>query len=143
MRFGTGILLVVLLGSWGCVSAFTDPLDRRGQFEDTQSKFTQYIRWGKFEEAARFVDPEMREEFMTCAPEFSDLRFSDYEINQVAIQEGLMSASVDVRYTAYRLSLPVERSVALTEEWTRDETTGAWTVKLDIAKLRDTMYGAP
>jgi hypothetical protein len=33
--------------------------------------------------------------------------------------------------------------VDLTEEWTRDETTGAWTVKLDIAKLRDTMYGAP
>jgi hypothetical protein len=143
MRIATGILLVVLLGIWGCISDITDPLDRRGQFEDTQTKFTQYIRWGKFEEAARFVAPEMREEFMTCAPEFSDLRFSDYEINEVEIQEGLRSASVDVRYTAYRLSLPVERSVNLTEEWTRDETTGVWTVKLDIAKLRDTMYGAP
>ncbi len=143
MRIATGILLLALLGIWGCISDITDPLDRRGQFEDTQTKFTQYIRWGKFEEAARFVDPEMREEFMTCAPEFSDLRFSDYEINQVAIQEGIQSASVDVRYTAYRLSMPVERSVDLTEEWTRDEKTGVWTVKLDIAKLRNTMYGAP
>jgi hypothetical protein len=85
----------------------------------------------------------MREEFMSCAPEFSDLRFSDYEISEVAIQDGVKSASVDVRYTAYRLSLPVERTVALTEEWTRDEETGVWTVKLDIAKLRETMYGAP
>ncbi len=143
MRIATGILLVLLVPAWGCASLLSDPLDRRGQFEDTQERFTQYIRWGKFEEAARFVDPEMREEFMSCAPEFSDLRFSDYEINQVAIQEGVKSASVDVRYTAYRLSLPVERTVALTEEWTRDEATGVWTVKLDIAKLRNTMYGAP
>lgn len=143
MRIATGILLVLLVTAWGCTSLISDPLDRRGQFEDTQAKFTQYIRWGKFEEAARFVDPEMREEFMSCAPEFSDLRFSDYEINQIAIQEGLQSASVDVRYTAYRLSLPVERTVALTERWTRDEATGIWTVKLDIAKLRNTMYGAP
>lgn len=143
MRIATGILLVVLLGIWGCISDITDPLDRRGKFEDTQTKFTQYIRWGKFEEAARFVDPEMREAFMTCAPEFSDLRFSDYEINEVAIAEGIQSASVDVRYTAYRLSMPVERTVDLTEEWTRDEKTGVWTVKLDIAKLRNTYFGTP
>ena len=143
MRIATGILLVLLVPAWGCASLFSDPLDRRGQFEDTQARFTQYIRWGKFEEAARFVDPEMREEFMSCAPELSDLRFSDYEIREVSIQDGVKSASVDVRYTAYRLSLPVERTVALTEEWTRDEATGVWTVKLDIAKLRDTMYGAP
>ncbi len=143
MRIATGILLMLLVPAWGCSSLISDPFDRRGTFEDTQARFSQYIRWGKFEEASRFVDPEMREEFMSCAPEMSDLRFSDYEINQIAIQEGLKSASVDVRYTAYRLSLPVERTVALTEEWTRDEATGVWTVKLDIAKLRNTMYGAP
>ena len=143
MRIATGILLVLLVPAWGCASLIDDPLNRRSRFEDTQARFTQYIRWGKFEEAARFVDPEMREEFMSCAPEFSDLRFSDYEISEVAIQDGVMSASVDVRFTAYRLSLPVERTVALTEEWSRDEATGVWTVKLDIAKLRNTMYGAP
>ena len=75
----------------------------------------------------------------TCAPEFSDLRFSDYEIGEVAIQEGVRSASVGVRYTAYRLSLPVERTVALTEEWTRDEATG--TYRVDMERMRAAVDG--
>ena len=143
MRIPTGILLAVLFGISGCLSVITDPLDRRGAFKDTQTEFTQYVRWGKFQEAAKFVDPELREEFMSCAPEFSDLRFSDYEITRVEIEDGVQSASVDVRYTGYLLNMPFERSVDLTEEWTRDEATGVWTVKLDIQKLRDTMIGAP
>ena len=143
MRILTGTLLVVLFGISGCLSAITDPLDRRGEFKNTQTKFTQYVRWGRFQEAAKFVDPELREEFMSCAPEFSDLRFSDYEITRVDIGKEVQSASVDVRYTGYRLSMPFERSVELTEEWTRDESTGVWTVKLDVEKLRDTMIGAP
>jgi hypothetical protein len=143
MRILTGMLLVVLLGIPGCLSVITDPLDRRGEFKNTQTKFTQYVRWGRFQEAAEFVDPELREEFMSFAPEFSDLRFSDYEITRVDIEEGLQSASVDVRYKGYLLNMPFERSVDLTEEWTRDESTGVWTVKLDIKKLRDTMIGVP
>jgi hypothetical protein len=143
MRIHTGILLVVLFGLSGRASVFTDPLDRRGQFEDTQTRFTQHVRWGNFEEASKFVEPEIREQFMSCAPELSDLRFSDYEITQIDIQDGLKSASVQVRYTGYLLSMPVERSVNLTEEWTRDEATGVWTVKLDIEKLRDTLAGVP
>lgn len=143
MRIPTAILLVALFGATGCLSVFTDPLNRRGQFEDTQTKFTQYVRWGKFQEASKYVDPELREEFMSFAPELSALRFSDYEITGVDIQDGLKSASVHVRYTGYRLDMPVERSVDLTEEWTRDEETGVWTVKLDIEKLRNTMIGVP
>ena len=143
MRMPIGILLVALFGISGCLSMITDPLDRRGQFKDTQTKFTQYVRWGKFEEASKFVDPEIREQFMSYAPDFSDLRFSDYEITSVDIEDGLQSASVDVRFTSYRLSMPFERSVALTEEWTRDGETGQWTVKLDLAKLHDALIGAP
>jgi hypothetical protein len=143
MRITTGILLVVLFGISGCLSVITDPLDRRGSFNDTQTRFTQYVRWGKFQEAGQFVDPEIRDEFMSYAPEFSDLRFSDYEITRIDIQDGVRSASVEVRFTAYRLSMPFERSVDLTEEWTRNEGTGIWTVKIDIKKLHDTMIGLP
>jgi hypothetical protein len=142
MRFAIGVLLAALLGLSGC-STITDPLDRRGQFEDTQEAFTQYVRWGRFDEASQFVDPEMREQFMSYAPEFSDLRFSEYQIIEIDMREGLKSASVQVRYTGYRLSMPFEKTVSLTEEWTRDEDTGVWTVKLDIEKLRDTMIGTP
>jgi hypothetical protein len=143
MRIPTGILLIVLFGISGCLASITDPLDRRGAFEDTQTRFTQYVRWGKFKQASRFVDPEIRAEFMSYAPEFSDLRFSNYEITRVDIQDGVRSASVDVRITAYRLSMPFERSVNLTEEWQRDEATGLWTVKVDIRKLHDTLSGVP
>ena len=143
MRSAIGVLLAALLGLSGCMSSLSDPLNRRGQFEDTQEAFTQYVRWGRFDEASRFVDPEMREQFMSYAPEFSDLRFSDYEITQIDMHEGLKSASVQVRYTGYRLSMPFEKTVSLTEEWTRDEATGAWSVKLDIEKMRDTLIGTP
>lgn len=143
MRIPVGILLAFLLGSAGCMSLIDDPLGRRDDFKATQVKFTQYVRWGKFEEASRFVDPGMRDEFMSCAPKFSDIRFTDYEITRVDIGNEIRSASVDVRYTVYRLSQPFERSVNLTEEWTRDEETGVWTVKVDIQKLRDTMIGVP
>jgi len=125
------------------MSVITDPLDRRGSFKETQTKFTQYVRWGNFEQAGQFVDPENRAEFMSFAPEFSALRFSDYEITRVDIGEGVRSASVDVRFTGYLLHMPFERSVELTEEWTRDEATGVWTVKLDIQKLHDTLIGVP
>jgi hypothetical protein len=143
MRIPIGILLIVLFGISGCALSLTDPLDRRGAFKQTQTRFTQYVRWGKFEQAGRFVDPELREEFMSYAPELSDLRFSEYEITRVDIKDGVKSASVDVRITAYRLSMPFERSVDLTEEWTRDDATGAWTVKVDIQKLHDTLTGVP
>jgi hypothetical protein len=143
MRSPTAILLAVLFGISGCLASITDPLDRRGSFEATQTKFTQYVRWGKFDKASQFVDPENRDEFMSYAPEFSDLRFSDYEITRIDIQDGVRSASVDVRITAYRLSMPFERSVDLTEEWTRNEATGLWTVKVDIRKLHDTLSGVP
>ena len=143
MRLLTGLLLIALLGASGCLSRITDPLDRRGAFRNTQTRFTQYVRWGKFEEASRFVHPEMREEFMSYAPEFSDLRFSDDEVTRVDMGDGLRSAFVDVRLTGYRRSMPFQRSVNLTEEWTRDEATGVWTVKVDIKKLRDTLSGAP
>ena len=137
MRISTGLLMAVLFAVAGCTSIFTDPLDRRGKFEDTQEQFTQYMRWGKFEEASRYVDPALRAQFMAFSPELSDLRFSDYEITRVDIGEELLNASVEVRFTGYRLSMPVERSVNLVEEWTRDEETGVWTVKLDMEKLRN------
>jgi hypothetical protein len=143
MRIPVGILLVVLFSVSGCMSVINDPLNRRGAFEDTQERFTQYVRWGKFEEASQYVDSEMRDQFMSCAPEFSDLRFSDYEIKRVEIQDGLQSATVHVRYTGYRLSMPFERTVDLTQEWTRDEASGVWTVKVDIEKLRNNLIGTP
>ena len=144
MRIFTGLLMVVVFGVSGCTSILTDPMNRRGKFEDTQEMFTQYMRWGKFEEASQFVDPGLRAQFMAFSPELSDLRFSDYEITRVDIGEELLSASVAVRFTGYRLSMPVERSVSLVEEWTRDEETGVWTVKLDIEKLRNSLIrGTP
>jgi len=139
MRISTGLLMIVLFGTWGCTSILTDPLNRRGKFEDTQEMFTQYVRWGKFEEASQFVDPGIRARFMAFSPELSDLRFSDYEITRVDIGEEFESASIEVRFTSYRLSMPVERSVNLVEQWTRDEETGAWTVKLDIEILVGTV----
>jgi hypothetical protein len=109
-------------------------------FIDTQKRFTQYVRWGKIAKASEYVDIGMREEFLSLAPELTDLRFTDYEILEMDIADDLQEATVEVRYSGYRLSMPIERSVDLTQEWKRDDS-GLWQVTVELEAIRETLLG--
>jgi len=124
----------------GCASI--DPLGRRSDFDDIQRNFTQYIRWGKFKEASQLLEPELRSDFLDLAPQLSDLRFTDFEILDVDLdQKTLAKATVEVRFEGYNLSSPVQKSVTLKQTWKKDES-GAWRVALDLDKLRSGLLGS-
>lgn len=126
--------LATLCGSLGC--AWLDPLHRRADFDQIQKSFTQDLRWGRIDKASERVAPELRAEFKSLAPGFAKLRITDYEIIDSKLDPDLAHATVDVRYSGYRVDELVERSVTIHEDWRKDATTGDWEVKLDLAKLQ-------
>jgi hypothetical protein len=134
-----GLLLtaaLLALSALGCAT-LSDPFDSQGEFRDTQQRFTQYVRWGNFARASEYVHPDQRQEFMALAPEFSEIRFTDYEIRDVRIGSRARDATADVRYTGYHLSGMIERHVDVRQEWHRE--ADGWRVQMDLDWIRDTL----
>ncbi len=129
---GVAWLSLALLSA--CINP-ADPFDRESDFKLIQKHFTQYVRWGKVREAAEFVVPEQREEFLALGPDLTDIRFTDWEILTLEYQE--KSARVSVQLRGYRLTTPVERIVPLVQNWEKAPDTGKWQVRLELAALRD------
>jgi hypothetical protein len=128
--------LLVLLCAWpvlACVNP-ADPFGHESDFRLIQKHFTQYVRWGKVRQAAEFVVPEQRDEFLALGPDLTDIRFTDWEI--VTLEYEGESARVDVQLRGYRLTTPIERTVHLVQDWEKVEETGAWQVRLELAALR-------
>ncbi len=139
-----GLAFLVMVGTTACqTTMFSDPMGVKRDFEEIQGKFTKFIRWGAIDEASIFVVDEQRDAFLELAPEINDMRFTDYEVIRLDYAEDDQSATANVRYTGYRLSMPIEKSFRVDQEWTRDEETGAWTVSLNVDELRSALLGVP
>lgn len=128
------LLVLVALAASLAACATLDPLQRKQSFEESHKLFTQYLRWGKITQASSYVDPELRADFLSLAPELTEMRFTDYEIVSADIDDKWGSAVVDVRISGYRLSSPIEHTHEFTEEWRREGLT--WLVRLDVDALR-------
>ena len=134
--------LFVLSFATACETSWDDPMGHRRNFEEIQAKFTKFIRWGAIDEASAFVAKEQRDDFLELSHELTDMRFTDYEILDLEYGEEDESATVKVRYMGYRLSQPIEKSISVTQEWEKDPENGAWTVRLDVARLRSALATA-
>jgi hypothetical protein len=135
-----GALLAALLlaGVGGCSTIDWDPMQRETEFTETQRTFTQYVRWGHFEEASLYVVSAQRGEFLSLAPALSDVRFTDYRIIDLDLADGYQSAEVEVQYSGYRLSVPVERTFQVSQSWAVEDD-GQWRVRLELAKFREAL----
>lgn len=127
------------LAALGCVNP-SDPWNHEDDFRRLQKRFTQYVRWGKVHEASVFVVEEQRKDFIALAPEFTVIRFTDYEITRLDYQDE--SAHVDVTLRGYRLNAPVEKIVHLAQSWEKTEATG-WQVRLELAELKSGLGYTP
>ncbi|MEN8160912.1 MAG: hypothetical protein ABFS41_12635 [Myxococcota bacterium] len=127
-------LLALLLLALGCVN-LDDPFGNESDFRLIQKHFTQYVRWGKVRQAAEFVVPEQRQEFMQLGPDLTDIRFTDWET--LSLEFAGETARAEVQLRGYRLSAPLERIVRLNQNWSKAEETGAWQVRLEFAALRE------
>jgi hypothetical protein len=135
---GLGAIAQLALGcSFGEIN-WHDPLKRQFSLAETQRQYTQYVRWSAFDKASRYVDAEARDEFMTWAPSIRDLRFTDYEMNPIEIDEATGEATIEVTYYAYRLNSPIETSVKEVQQWRRQDKTNSWMVTSAFSDLGDT-----
>ena len=127
----------VLLLSFGCLATLaSDPMGRKYSLENAQRQYTEAIRWGQFDEAAAFVVPELREEFYSFTEALEEIRFTDYEIGRINLDEEKKNATVKVTYHGFREGAFVEKPLREVQEWTR-ESGNDWWVRPQISSLVD------
>ena len=139
MRRATFALLAVsLVFSSGCavfIDAFTDPMGRKAALKRNQREYTKYVRWGDVEGAARFVHPELREQFLDYEDEFDGIRVTDFEVGEYVYGKHQATASVRVTYTAYSLGSMIEKEIKETQQWEREGAGNSWVVRPKLEGL--------
>ena len=138
MRAAARWIAVIAVGLTGCVSP-SDPWERAEALKQAQRKYAEGLRWGNLEKSAKYVDPEMRGDFLAYSDIFDTLRISDYDIGEVDLdEETLAQAEVDVTYHGYVLPRYLEKRVKDHQVWYRDEESGdEWRVRPELAEMLD------
>jgi hypothetical protein len=108
--------------------------DERYVFELAQRKYSQSVRWARFDKAGSFVAPEDFNDFRAQAAAFGDVRFTDYVIRQVEMGDDGRSATAQVTYYAYLRTQPVAVAVDEQQQWFREEGGRAWRVRSQFAQ---------
>jgi hypothetical protein len=143
MRF---LVLLVVLSSWflggcsvlmGVAEVVTYPLDKKATFEEAQQNYTANIRFGLFEEAKPFVEPELQPRFQEAMHRFREIRFSNYRTESIDINPTRTEATAVVHYRGYWLSSPFEREIRVVQRWRRQVPTHDWYVTPDFDALLD------
>ena len=131
-RITLALLSLQFLGCLGTLAS--DPMGRKYSLENIQRRYTELIRWGEFQRAADFVDPEVLDEFETHASAFANIRITDYEIGRIALDQEKKSATVGVTYHGYRDGLFIEKPLHETQTWVR-ESGNRWQVRPELTQL--------
>ena len=127
---------LALLAGAGCASTFADPTGRLTALENAQRRYTQLVRWGEIRRASAYVEPDLREEFLSYEPLFKQIRFTDTEADEVTLDPSEETASVEVTYHAYSLSTFQEKQIVETQQWTRhDGVKNNWLVRPQVAEI--------
>jgi hypothetical protein len=121
----------------GIAEVVTYPLDKKETFKEAQKKYTANIRYGLFEDAKPFVEPELQPRFQEAIARFRELRLSDFRIESIDIDRAKTSATAVVQYRGYWLSSPFEREIRVVQRWRRQVPTQNWYVTPDF----DTLLG--
>lgn len=125
-------LAMALTLSLGCANGEfrpKDPFDRGLSFSEAQHRYTVLIRWSQFQKAKAFVAEEGREKFLADMKAFKQARFTDYESEDVDLDDAKQMATVHVTYTLYLPSTPYELEIVETQEWSREGMGNRWNVR--------------
>lgn len=106
-----------------------DPFDRAESFGRSQHNYTILIRWSDFQKAKAYVHPDDREKFVAEMKAFENARFTDFESEEVDLDDEKRTATVHVTYTAYLPSSPFEIEISETQVWSRDGQGNTWLVR--------------
>jgi hypothetical protein len=132
------LALLVVAGGVGCAFGefrLSDPFDRQYSLEERQKIYSDLVRWSKFEEAAKFVDPETRRSFLAAMPDFAEVRFTDWEAAPWELDDKHRTATIEVTYKGYSMSSPIEVAVIERQAWVREGTGNNWSVRSGFTGL--------
>jgi hypothetical protein len=138
MRTTTRWIAVIAVGLTACVTP-NDPWERTQALKEAQQKYAEGLRWGNLEKSAKYVDPQLRGEFLALADAFETVRITDYDIGEIDLdEETLAKAEVDVTYRGFALPQYLEKRVREHQVWYRDEESGnEWRVRPELAAMLD------
>ena len=138
MRTAALWIAAIAIGLTACVSPH-DPWERKEALKLAQRKYAEGLRWGNLEKSAKYVDPDMRDDFLALAGAFDSVRITDYDIGEVDLdEETLAKAEVDVTYRGYVLPQFLERRVREHQVWYRDDASGSeWRVRPQLDVMLD------
>jgi hypothetical protein len=134
IRIAGPLVALVLVTQAGCINMLADPLGRRSALKEAQLKYTQAIRWGDFEKAGEFVDPDLRDEFLEHRDAFEAIRITDYDIGPIQYESNAR-AEVTVTYRAYTLGNFIDRAIRERQSWRREGVGTRWWVTPQIENL--------
>ena len=112
-----------------------DPFQREYSLEEAQKAYSDSIRWGRFEDASAFFDPESRKDFLAVLPQLKAVRFSDWEAKHWELDEELRETTIEVTYKAHSSLMPIETEVFETQKWTRTGRGNAWSLRSSFRDL--------
>jgi hypothetical protein len=140
-RLVLAIALLPVLFSSGCIApifveAAMDPMGYKAAFKSAQHEYTKMVRWADIEGAAKYVHPEMREEFLSYEGSFEGIRVTDFEVGEVQYGEGEATATVRVTYHAFAMDAMLEKKIKETQHWERTgKSNQSWVVRPDLERL--------
>jgi hypothetical protein len=98
--FAVIAMLGLLSTSLGCAFGevyWTDPLKREYSLGEAQKRYTNLVRFGAFDQATRFVDPDLADSYIANFPSQSDLVFVDFEAGRIQFaDDGMTDATIKV-----------------------------------------------
>ncbi len=107
--------------------------EREYRVKDAVEAYANSLRWGRIETALRWVDPEVREGFVSFAQqEPTTVQFTDYAVQTVELAEDPNRADAWVRFEMIRLPALQERSVVEHQIWKYHHETKTWFFRPDV-----------
>ncbi len=116
-----GLLLPLLLALAGCGTLGTS----RDELQQAQLMHHIDLRWGRLENAAQRVSPELRGAFLTSwAQRAGAIELQDIEVSALVLNDAGDAADVLVTVTYIERDTMSVKSALLPEKWTRVD--GIW-----------------
>jgi hypothetical protein len=141
-RIMVAVMVMSLAMGLGCASTLADPTGRYNSLEEAQRRYTELIRWGEIKRASQYVEPELREEFVSYVLVFEQIRITDTNTDEVRLDPGETTASIDVIYHGYSNATFIEKRIFETQQWTRhDGMKNVWLVKPEIEQIAAAFVG--
>ena len=114
------------------------PSKRRAALHKSTEAFAANLRFSRFDTAAAFVKEGQRIEFLKLVNDpRSEIRFTDYEVQQVELGETFSEGRALVNFRLHRLPSLTEVGLQDEQVWEYDSWKNAWFLVPDLETYRN------